>query len=237
MAIAFALDADEKGASMITRTAGAYVRPAQTYPSRTMTPADALPAAGADIGAAAEPEKKGIPVSALKKLDTAGLKIISVKDNPELRDQMATNWLNMRADEAAMATAVPDNAPQNIYATVKVNGKVVATLYNGGSSWMTNDAAAKVGNLRDTGPSGGPNLAQFRAEYIAKATGGTIEKAPTAITQSEWTPRQSVSRNYSRAELDAAFEVMIAEGQKAAAQRTAGYPAPQASGFYRDFSA
>jgi hypothetical protein len=237
MAIAFALDADEKGASMITSTAGAYVRPAQTYPSRTMTPADALPAASADIGAVAEPERQGIPLSALKKLDTAGLKIISVKDNPELRDQMATNWLNMRADEAAMATEVPDNAPQNIYATVKVNGKVVATLYNGGSSWMTNDAAAKVGNLQDTGPSGGPNLAQFRAEYIAKATGGTIEKAPTAITQSEWTPRQSVSRNYSRAELDAAFEVMIAEGQKAAAQRTAGYPAPQASGFYRDFSA
>ena len=240
MAIAFTVGADDKGASMITSTAstGAYVRPAQTYPSRTMMPADALPAADTDIGKAAEPERQGIPLSTLKKLDISGLKIISVKDNPELRDRMATNWLNMRADEAVMATEVPDNAPQNIYATIKVNGKVVATLYNSGSSAMTNEAAASVGNLQDPpGLNGGPNLAQWRAQAIAKATGGTIEKAPTAITQSEWTPRPNVSRTYSRAQLDAAFQEMMAEGQKAAAQRTAGYPAPQASGFYRDFSA
>jgi hypothetical protein len=203
-----------------------------------MTPADALPAAAADIGTAAEPAKQGIPVSAVKKLDTAGLKVISIKDNPELRDRMATMWLDTQAAEAARATEVPDNAPQNIYATVKVNGEVVATLYNGGSSWMTNEAAGKVGNLQDPpGLNGGPNLAQWRAEYIAKAAGGTIEKAPTAITQSEWTPRPNVSRTYSRAQLDAAFQAMTAEGQKAAAQRTTGYAAPQASGFYRDFSA
>jgi hypothetical protein len=225
---------------MITSTAnaGAYVRPAQSYGSRTtLTPSDALPAAGADVGTTADHEKQGIPVSELKKLDSSGLKIIAVKDNPELRDQMATIWLNMRADEAAMATEVPDNAPQNIYATVKVDGKVVATLYNGGSSAMTNAAAAKAGDLPDPGPSSGPNLAQSRAEYIAKAIGGTIEKAQTAITQSQWTPRPSVSRNYTRAQLDAAFQAVMAEGQKAAAQRMAGYPAAQASGFYRDISA
>jgi hypothetical protein len=203
-----------------------------------MTPADALPAADADSGTAAEPEKQGIPVSALKKLDTSGLKIISAKDNPELRDRMATMWLDTQAAESAFAMEVPDNAPQNIYATVKVNGKVVATLYNGGSSAMTNDAAGRVGNLQDPpGLNGGPDLAQWRAESIAKATGGTIEKAPTAITQSEWTPRQNVSRTYSRAQLDAAFQAMVAEGQKAAAQRTAGYLVPHASSFYRDFSA
>ena len=63
----------------------------------------------------------------------SGLKIISVRDNPELRDLMASNWLRMQAANATAATDVPDNAPQNIYATVKVDGKVVATLYNGGS--------------------------------------------------------------------------------------------------------
>jgi len=202
-----------------------------------LTPADALPAAGADVGATADHEKQRIPVSELKKLDSAELKIIAIKDIPEVRDQMATNWLNMRADEAAMATEVPDNAPQNIYATVKVDGKVVATLYNSGSSAMTNDVGAKVGNLQDLGPNGGPNLAQSRADYIAKAIGGTIEKASTAITQSQWTPRPSVSRNYSRAQLDAAFEAVMADGQKATAQRVAGYPAQQASGSYRDISA
>jgi hypothetical protein len=226
---------------MITSTAnaGSYVRPAQTYPSNTtLTPADATLAAGTDASTAAENAKQGIPVSALKKLDTSGLKIISVKDNPELRDRMATMWLDVQAAKSTFATDVPDNAPQNIYATVKVNGKVVATLYNGGSSAMTNEAAGKVGNLPDPGLSGGPNLAQSRAEYIAKAIGGMIEKAPTAITQSEWTPRQSISSNYTRAQLDAAFQAMMAEGQRAAAQRLAGYPTPhESSGFYTDFNA
>jgi hypothetical protein len=238
MAIALTLSADEKGAFMITSTAsaGAYVRPAQTSRT-TLTPADALPAVGADASTAGEPTKQGIPISAVKKLDTAGLKIISIKDNPELRDRMATMWLDSQAAESALATDVPDNAPQNVYATVKVNGKVVATLYNGGSSEMTNEAAARVGNLQDPpGLNGGPNLAQWRAESIAKATGGTIEKAPTAITQSEWTPRQSVSRTYSRAQLDAAFEAAMAEGRKAAAQRTSGYPAHESSGVYADFN-
>jgi hypothetical protein len=223
---------------MITNTAsaGAYVRPAQTSRT-TLTPADALPATVADAGTAAEPAKQGIPVSTVRKLDISGLKIISIKDNPELRDRMATTWLDMQAAESALATEVPDNAPQNVYATVKVNGKVVATLYNAGSSAMTNEAAAKVGNLQDPpGLDGGPNLAQWRAESIAKATDGTIEKAPTAITQSEWTPRQSVSRTYSRAQLDAAFEAVMAEGQKAVAQRTAGYPTRESSGVYADFN-
>ena len=219
--------------------AGSYLRPAQMYPSKTtLTPADALPAAAADGSTTAGNAKQGIPVSAVKKLDTSGLKVISVKDNPELRDRMATMWLEMQAAKSTFATDVPDNAPQNIYATVKVNGKVVATLYNGGSSAMTNEAAGKVGSLQDPpGLSGGPDLAQWRAEHIAKAVGGTIETAPTAITQSAWTPRQSISTNYARAQLDTAFQAMMAEGQKAIALRLAGYSIPrEPSGFYTDFN-
>jgi len=226
---------------MITSTAsaGATVRPAQTYASRTLTPADALPAADADVGATADQGKQRIPISEVKKLDSAGLKIVSIKDLPEVRDQLATTWLVRQAAELTMATEVPDNAPQNIYATVKVDGKVVATLYNGGSSWTTNAVGAMVGDLdpsRNGSPPGGPNLAQWRAEYIAKVVGGTIEKAPTAITQSQWTPRPSVSRNYSRAQLDAAFEAVMAERQKDSAQ-AAAYQAAQASGSNRDISA
>ena len=49
------------------------------------------------------------------------------------------------------------------FTSVKVNGKVVATLYNGGSSAMTNEAAAKAGDLQDPpGLKGGPDLAQWR---------------------------------------------------------------------------
>lgn len=243
MAIAFLLKLLRKGVSMITSiaNAGSYLRPTQASPSRTtLTPSDALPAAGGNNkGAAAGNAKSGFPVSAVKALDISGLKAVSIKDIPELRDRMATYWLNTQAANAAAVTDVPDNAPQNIYATVKVNGKLVATLYNGGSSVMTNDAAAKVGDLQDPpGLNGGPDLAQWRAERIAKAVGGTVEKASTAITQSEWKPRQTISTDYTRAQLDAAFDAMMAEGQKATAQRSAGYPTPHASsGGYTDFSA
>jgi len=150
---------------------------------------------------------------------------------------MAESWLRKKA--ADVVTDVPDNAPQNIYATVKVNGKVVATLYNGGSSAMTNDAAGKVGDLQDPpGLNGGPDLAQWRAEHIAKAVGSTVEKASTAITQSAWKPRETTPTDYTRAQLDAAFEAMMAERQTAVAQRYAGYSTPhESSGGYTDFNA
>ena len=226
---------------MITSMAGAgsYLRPAQTLSTTVLTRADALPVPEADAGTTTEKAKPGVPVSDLKKLDTSGLKAISIKDHPELRDRMAMMWLTTQAASAAAATDVPDNAPQNIYATVKVNGKIVATLYNGGSSVMTNAAAATVGDLQDPpGLNGGPDLAQSRAERIAKAVGGTIEKASTAITQSAWRPRQSVSTSYTRQQLDAAFEAMQAEGQKAVAQRQTGYSVPQgAAGAYADINA
>jgi len=219
--------------------AGSYLRPTQAYTSRTLTTADAMPTDGADAGTAAGKAKQGIPVSALKAIDPSVLKIIPVKDLPEIRDLMAENWLRVKSFDAAAATDVSDDAPQNTYATVKVNGKVVATLYNGGSSAMTNDAAAKVGDLQDPpGLNGSPDLAQWRAEHIAKAVGGTVEKASTAITQSAWKPRETTPTDYTRAQLDAAFEAMMAERQTAVAQRYAGYSTPhESSGGYTDFNA
>ena len=215
--------------------AGSYLRPAQLNKT-TLTRADALPESAVDASPAAN-AKSGFPVSAVKPLDISGLKIVSVRDNPEFHDLMATNWLRMQAAKSMAVTDVPDNAPQNIYATVKVNGKVVATLYNGGSSMMTNEAAGMVGNLQDPpGLNGGPDLAQWRAERIAKAVGGTVEKASTAITQSEWRPRQTASPEYTRAQLDAAFEAMIAE--QVSAQRSVGYSTPRgSSGGHTDVSA
>src|SRR5262245_57245534 len=171
---------------MITSTANAanYLRPSIT----TLTRADALPeTASTDESFATANQNQGIPVSAVKKLDMSGLKLVSLADDPEFRDRLATAWLDMHA--VPSATDVPDNAPQNTYATVKVNGKIVATLYNSGCSAMTNEAAAKVGDFQDPpGLTGGPDLAQWRAQRIAEATGGTIEKASTAITQSDRTP-------------------------------------------------
>ncbi|MEY9287440.1 hypothetical protein ABH979_000514 [Bradyrhizobium ottawaense] len=115
---------------------------------------------------------------------------------------------------------------------------MVATLYNGGSSAMTNLAGARIGKLEDPPGLSGPDLAQWRADNYARLLGGTVEKAPTAITQSQWTPRESSSTTYSREQLDAAFQAMLAEGQKASAQRQSSYLASGAqAGTSADFSA
>ena len=68
---------------------------------------------------------------------------------------------------------------QNIYATVKVNGKIVATLYGG----FGDDLTPRPGGrrpARSARPERRPrSWRKTRAERIAKVLGGTIEKAPT----------------------------------------------------------
>lgn len=176
-----------------------------------------------------------IDLSQVKPL--SGAKVISAADDPVLRDLMATHWLIAHGTNAPQSI-VADNAPQNVYAQVKVDGKVVATLYNGGSSVMTNQAAAKVGKLEDPPGLSGPDLAQWRADRYAERLGGTVEKASTAIAQSQWTPRESRPTTYSRDQLDAAFQAMLAEGQTAGAQQQSAYLASRAqAGTSADFSA
>ena len=180
--------------------AGGYLRPTQAYSSRTLTTADALQEADPNAGAAAGTAKQGIPVSAVKAIDISQLKVISVKDNPELRDRMAEAWLRIKPPDRPLLPTCPTMPRKTPMRPSRLNGKIVATLYNGGSVAMTNQAAAMVGDLQDPpGLNGGPDLAQWRAERIAKAVGGTVEKASTAITQSAWKPRQTISTSYARA--------------------------------------
>lgn len=82
------------------------------------------------------------------------------------------------AAPAGPAASTIDKA-QDLYAQVTVNGKVVGTIYNNATS---SDAQGKA--LDDT--PGGPDLAQKRAEDLAAATGGTVVKAKTALTQTQW---------------------------------------------------
>ncbi|WP_100176538.1 hypothetical protein [Bradyrhizobium nitroreducens] len=208
-----------------------YLRPASTSASHAAS--GLQPVAPDETGAAANGFR--VDVSQVKLL--SGAKPISVADNPVLHDLMATNWLMTHGANATQPT-VSDDAPENTYAQVKVDGRVVATLYNGGSSTMTNAAAANIGKLEDPPGLAGPDLAQWRADQYAARLGGTVEKASTAITQAQWTPRESRSTAYSRQQLDAAFQAMLAEGQKASAQRQSSYPASRTqAGTSADFSA
>jgi hypothetical protein len=207
-----------------------YLRPPSSFTSNpTFAPADASP-----VTAASSTSNAGIKVSDLKPLQGLA-KPISAADDPILRDLLATNWLIMHS---TIAPTAADNASQNTYAQVKVDGKVVATVYNGGSSAMTNQAAAVVGDLQDPPGLGGPDLAQWRADNYARLLGGTVEKASTAIKQSQWTPRESPSTTYSREQLDAAFEAMLASGRNDTAQAQSSYLASRTpAAASADFSA
>jgi hypothetical protein len=115
-----------------------YYRRASTYsPTTVLTPADALPDAPAKTDSATS--RYRIDISQLKPLSA---KPISAADDPALRDMLATGWLMMQGSQATQSV-VSDDASQNSYALVKVNGKVVATLDNGGCSTMTNERPQK----------------------------------------------------------------------------------------------
>ncbi|MHC4053474.1 hypothetical protein [Bradyrhizobium sp. 25ACV] len=217
--------------SNLSSVALPHLRPASTSASNAASGLQPI------VSEATDAATNGFRVDVSQVKPLQGAKPISVADDPVLRDLMATNWL-MTHGASATQPAVSDDAPENTYAQVKVGGKVVATLYNGGSSTMTNAAAAKIGKLEDPPGLSGPALAQWRADNYARLLGGTVEKAPTAITQSQWTPRESSSTSYSREQLDAAFQAMLAEGQKASAQRQSSYLASHAqAGTSADVSA
>lgn len=110
---------------------------------------------------------------------------------------------------------VPAGPTDEVYAEVKVGGKVVATLHNSGAAVTSNELAGKLRRLPSMGEGcdlTGPALAQLRAEEIAKALGGTIAKAETAMTQPEWRVRPPVQWTID-------YEAMARDGRAAAAAR------------------
>ena len=101
-----------------------------------------------------------------------------------------------------------ENHPsQKTYAEVMVNGKSVAKVYNSGAMSTSNatyGSIAKLDSVAEPGSMTGPELAQLRAEEIAKALGGTVVKSSDAITQSQWlaTPPIQFEIDYAAMERD-----------------------------------
>ena len=85
---------------------------------------------------------------------------------------------------------VPNNAPSELYAEIRIGNKIVGKVYTSGGSETPNDVAGRVsfGGLDEAGLHG-PVLAQLRAEKIAGAMGGTIVKSDTAVTQAQFEAR------------------------------------------------
>lgn len=102
-----------------------------------------------------------------------------------------------KAVEPEKFSAAPaNNSPDRIYTTVKVNGQVVATLYESGCAVTPNNVYGEVCGLpsmTEAETLTGPALAQKRAEEIAKALGGTIEKTALADTGKPYTAQTLVN--------------------------------------------
>ena len=79
----------------------------------------------------------------------------------------------------------PDNAPENLYAEIRVGNRTIAKVYNSGCTETPNDLGYI--DLKQDGQ--GPTLAKVRAEQIAAAIGGTIVPAETAQPQAQWDTR------------------------------------------------
>ena len=144
-----------------------------------------------------------IDLASVKPL-AATLKAVPIAEAPEDLFQMIMtakqDMLQMHYSQAPDTTKNPTYAP---YATVVVNGKVVAEIDNHG---FVKTADAMQGSCADAiaaadaaaGGASGPGLAQARATKIAEAMHGTIVKAPTAMSQRAFdaTPQPQASVNY-----------------------------------------
>lgn len=92
--------------------------------------------------------------------------------------------------------------PDEVYAEVKVGGKVVATLYNSGAMMTDNSMGSQLQNLPSVRDSlqVGPALAQERAEEIARVLGGRIDHADSQLSQAQW---QELPKPYAYVDYEA----------------------------------
>lgn len=98
-----------------------------------------------------------------------------------------TDWSSTATVEASLAAYPSVSTPATLpYATVVVSGSVVATIDNQGVVESDNDLGERLQSslLDEINEMNGPDLAQERADKIAKILGGSVVRSDTAITQS-----------------------------------------------------
>jgi hypothetical protein len=112
------------------------------------------------------------------RLNVDNIRKLDVKLTPiELPPELRASLIALRGEPEAPA---PATRPDPVYATVKVGGEVVATLYESGQAVTSNAAYGRVRNLPSMGEGEtltGPALAQKRADEIAATLGGRVERA------------------------------------------------------------
>lgn len=165
------------------------------------------------IVAAASPRPdSGVPVRELKRIDASMLKPLSARMAPVATAPSLIDPSSMM-DAMKDAGVMSDDDPSKLFAEVYKDGKVVARLYNGGSSVAYGQAEGIITGA-DEPYEGGPQLAQWRAKKIASALGGTVKMADTAQTQSQWDithAAEQAKRDQATAPYRAAMEAFRAQ--------------------------
>lgn len=131
-----------------------------------------------------------------------GLKPLTGLKPMKLSEEDAAKFQKQMRDIQTLAYTKPVGPTDSVHSQIKVNGKVVATVYNSGGAEMSNVAAART---KLTNDGEGPKLAAIRAAEIAAALGGDVIVTKTAQTQAEWKVRPPV-----KFEVD--YKAMIADG-------------------------
>lgn len=132
----------------------------------------------------------------LTPVDISALKFTHISELPEDEYQKATKALAglIEGHESLLLHEYSDHSPPPssfiggrtyTYARVMIGGSVVATIDNQGAVTSDNPFGEKLRDLLPGSLNGknGPELAQARAELVAKLAGGRVETAPTAMTQ------------------------------------------------------
>jgi len=135
---------------------------------------------------------------------TATLKAVPLAEAPEeLFQQIMAAKKEMLENDYRQPPTISKNPTYSKYASIVVNGKVVAEIDNHGFVETSNAMAAACSDAIkqadfSAGVSSGPLLAKARAESIARSIKGSIVMAKTAMSQQSFdaTPQPKVTINY-----------------------------------------
>lgn len=128
----------------------------------------------------------------LNRLDISGLKATPIWEMSEDFYQSIVDSreliLEAKYRQVPEAPDLSNYAGTKTYANVVVGGKVVATIDNQGGVSTDDVLGQKLRDilLGDVNGTNGPDLAQARAEQIAKLLGGRVVGSDTALTQAEF---------------------------------------------------
>lgn len=129
------------------------------------------------------------PISILdaQEIDLSKQKMMKVSEaSQEFFDRFVEGSMKMLEGKYAEFPDTENHPAYQDFAKVTVNGKVVATLDNNGFISSSNAYAGRIQDAIKNLDGKGPQLAGARAEAVAKALGGQIEMADTALSQLEY---------------------------------------------------